>query len=625
MKAFFIGIVGLLSSYILIAQSNIEKGNTCYDNKDYQCALDNFLIVLDKQLYKEGDRYLVEYYIGSCYNALKQYARAETYFLKAVASKPNDRLNSWGLADVNFNLKKFTDAVTWYKKAHDLASAAGEKDIINKWLGLSYYRLKDYTLALATFKKIRSRENKLYDVDANIGNAFLNQGKYDSAIHFYKIAEKFYSSGDTAVKVLRLNMGKAYRSLGKNDLAMEIQDDLIRRFPAYASPMWEKGLIYVNKKEYSNAITWYKKALPYYVDDTTDYYTLCGNILSNYQLLDNYAEAVNWYLKRKDYALNKYFDYAKAASLQYAKLKQPVVAEKTCMEAINAYQLETAVKKSSGKYDFVKLNSIAGKIALAKKDTVKAMKYFEEALRIDNAAYEANAGAGEIAWARKKQDDINKYYSVIYKSTYDTLLSSKKEIANVYGRSAFVDANIKKLQPSSYSYNVEKALSFDSAQKEAVLLWPIVLIKGYSYQLNNKRVACLNMLEKAIKLYATDKEYLSDLYNSKAVITDQKDTAAIRKALEEAVKVYPDNIRPWDNLLKFYSSYDNAKGAVMVDKLITILKKKKDNVTLADAYVYKGDFLWRTNKKADARKQYAEALVWNPENKNAKERAKLVD
>ncbi len=607
------------------SQSVAEKAYACHDNLDYQCALDNYLIALDKKLYKEGERYLFEYHVGCCYYALKQYAKAEEYFKKTLVLKPNDYLSFWKLADVFFSLKKYTDAVTYYKKALELTTITAEKDDINKWLGLTHYRLKEYANALSAYKKIQSRDKHLFNIDAHIGDVFIYQGKYDSALVYYKTAEKYYKSGDTTIKTVRYNIGRAYRFLGKYDQALQVQDDVLRQFPHYSSALWEKGIIYNNKKEYVNAITWYKKALPYYVDDTTDYYTLCGNILSNYQLLDNYAEAVNWYLKRKDYASNKYFDYAKAASLQYVKLKQPAVAEKTCAEAINAYQLETAARKSSGKYDFVKLNSIAGKIALAKKDTVKAMKYFEEALRIDNAAYEANAGAGEIAWARKKQDDINKYYSVIYKSTYDTLLSSKKEIANVYGRSAFVDANIKKLQPSSYSFNVEKALSFDSAQKEAVLLWPIVLVKGYSYQLNNKRVACLSMLDKAIKLYATDKEYLSDLYNSKAVIADPKDTAAIRKALEEAVKIYPDNIRPWDNLLKFYSSYDNAKGAVMVDKLIAILKKKKDNVTLADAYVYKGDFLWRTNKKADARKQYAEALVWNPENKNAKERAKLVD
>jgi len=625
MKAYFLGLALLLHAAILNGQSNIEKGNTCYNNNDYQCALDNFLIVLDKQSYKEGERYLVEFYIGNCYNLLKQYNQAETYLKKSLASRPDYRLSTWSMADVYFNLKKYNDAVTWYKKTLGLAATAEDKDIINKWLGMSYYRLKEYTTALATFKKIQSRQKALYDMDANIGNSYLNLGKYDSALTYYKIAEKFYGSGDTAVKVLRLNMGKAHRSLGNYDQAMEILDALLKQFPAYGSAIWEKGLNYVNKKEYNNAITWYKKALPFYAGDTANSYILYGNIATGYQSLENYAEVANWYFKRKDYAANKYFDYAKAASLQYGKLKQPAAAEKICLEAINAYQLESAEKKTSGKYDIVKLNSIAGKIALAKKDTAKAMKYFEEAFRIDIAAYEANAGAGEIAWARKKADDYKKYYNNLYKTTYDTLLTTKKEIANVYGRAAYIEANIKKNDIYSYSGFVQNALSFDSTQKEAVLLWPIVLIKGYSYNLNTYRKPCLSLLDKAIKLYAADKEYLSDLYNSKAVITDPKDTAAIRKALEEAVKIYPDNIRPWDNLLKFYSSYDNAKGAVMVDKLITILKKKKDNVTLADAYVYKGDFLWRTNKKADARKQYAEALVWNPENKNAKERAKLVD
>ncbi|MGB5007006.1 MAG: tetratricopeptide repeat protein [Ferruginibacter sp.] len=604
-------------------QSVIEKAYACHDNLDYQCALDNYLIALDKKLYKEGERYLFEYHVGSCYYALKQYTHAEDYFKRSLASKPNDYLSFWKLADVYYSLKKYTDAVTYYKKALDITTIAAEKDEINHWMGNAYYRLKDYTAAISTFKKIQSREKTLYDIDAEIGNSFLNLAKYDSAITYYTIAEKFYKSGDTAVKVVRYNTGKAYRGLGKYEQAMEILDALLKQYPTYASVIWEKGVIYVNKKDYNNAITWYKKALPFYTGDTLNSYTLIGNIAASYQFLNNYAEVANWYFKRKDYAVNKYWDYAKVASLQYGKLKQASAAEKTCAEAINRYQLETEAKKKTAQIDYVKMNSILGKIALEKKDTAKALKYFEEALRLDKTVYEANAGAGEIAWARKKEEDLKKYYKQVYLSTYDTLLSSKKEIANVYGRAAYVDANINKLQPSSYSLNVEKALSFDSAQKEAVLLWPIVLVKGYSYDLNNKRNKCLSNLDKAIKLYATDKEYLSDLYNSKAVVTDQKDTAAIRKALEEAVKIYPDNIRPWDNLLKFYSSYDNAKGAVMVDKLITVLKKKKNNATLADAYVYKGDFLWRSNKKEDARKQYAEALIWDPENKNAKERAKL--
>ena len=108
-------------------QSVIEKAYACHDNLDYQCALDNYLIALDKKLYKEGERYLFEYHVGSCYYALKQYVKAEEYFKKALASKPNDYLSFWKLADVYFSLKKYSDAVTYYKKALDITTIAAEK------------------------------------------------------------------------------------------------------------------------------------------------------------------------------------------------------------------------------------------------------------------------------------------------------------------------------------------------------------------------------------------------------------------------------------------------------------------------------------------------------------------
>ncbi len=623
MKKFFTSLAMLLCCNLLIAQPEIEKGNDCFKNKDYQCAVENFQMVMDKQLYKKEERYLVEYHIAVSYNSLRQYAQAETWYKKAMASKADDRLSNKGLGDVLYNQKKYKEAVAQYNKALNYAVSAEDKDNINKWLANSYFSLNDYAGALAAYSKVQSREANLYNTDYLMGNTFLNQGKYDSAIARYKIAETYYKADDSTIKNNRFNMAKAYRYLGKNEQAMEIYDALLKQDPAYFAAMWEKAVVLFNKKEYNNAITWYKKALPYYSNDSSNYYTLCGNILANYELLNNYAEAANWHLKRKEYGAYMFYDYMKAATLQYAKLKQPAVAEKTCMEAINRYQLEDTKGKAAAKEHYVKLNSIAGKIALEKKDIAKAQQFFDEALRLNKNAYEANAGAGEIAWAAKKDEDIKKYYNNIYKTTYDTLLSSKKEIANVYGRAAYADANINQVQPTAYSTFVEKALFFDSSQKEAVLLWPIILIKGYSYQLTKNRNACLALLDKATKLYAADKEYISDAYNSKAVITDSKDTAAIRKALEQAVNIFPENIRPWDNLLKFYTSYDNAKGVVMTDKLIAVLKKKKDNASLADAYVHKGDFLWRLNKKEEAKKQYTEALVWDPANAAAKDRIKM--
>jgi tetratricopeptide (TPR) repeat protein len=174
----------------------------------------------------------------------------------------------------------------------------------------------------------------------------------------------------------------------------------------------------------------------------------------------------------------------------------------------------------------------------------------------------------------------------------------------------------------NYLVSLESALGFDSLQKEALLLWPRVLIAD-NYTLNAKRPKCISVLNRAIKIYASENKLVSNLYNCKAVITESTDTASIRLSLETAVKICPENIDPWDNLLKYYGSYNNAKGAVMADKLIDILKKKKDNVSVAAACIYKGDFLWRLDKKEDAKKAWQEALVWDAANATAKERIKM--
>ena len=256
---------------------------------------------------------------------------------------------------------------------------------------------------------------------------------------------------------------------------------------------------------------------------------------------------------------------------------------------------------------------------LSTKDK-KAITFFENALKLNSGTFEGNAGLAEIALARKKETDYKKYFTNIYKTTYDTLITTRKEIANVYGRTAHTDAWVNK--QTYNSINVEYALQFDSLQKEALLLWPIVLNET-KWKLDRYRNACIMLLNRAAKAYATDKGYVSEAYNSIAVMHETKDTTAIRLALLEAVKANPENIKAWDNMMKYYTSYDSQAGVLAVDKLIAILKKQKDNATTAAAYVYKGDFLWRLNKKDDAKKAWGEALIWDANNTTAKERIKL--
>ncbi len=621
MKKLLLLIMLIAGALRVLSQTELTKANECFDKKDYQCAADNYKIALDKKGYKEDQRYLVEYRIGYCYSSQEQYGMALEYLNKSLVSKPGYYSSYWEMGNVYYNTGKFLDAVTYYKKAYDGTPSSADKETITWWLARSYYKQKNYTSAIPEFKKILSRQGTFIEADVFIADAFYFLKKYDSAITYYKKTLTLYKPDDATAKSINSFIGKCYRELGRNKEANDQQDALLALDPAFANAMWEKGILSANKKDYQLAIDWYKKSLPSYTKDSSDTYTLMNNITACYLNLSNFAEAVNWQMKKKPYSKNKYNEILKIASLQYSRLKQRIESEKTCNEGIAQYALETAERqKSLQNIEYVSFHNILGKINLERKDTTKALIYFEKAYKLNSSSYEANAGLAEIAWARKKDADYKKYFINIYKTTYDTLITTRKEIANVYGRAAHTDAWISKL--TYYSSNVESALQFDSLQKEAVLLWPMVLNQT-SWKLASYRKACISLLNKAAKYYAADKSYVSDVYNSIAVMYETKDTTAIRLALLEAVKANPENIKAWDNLMKYYTSYDSQAGVLAVEKLIAILKKQKDNATTATAYVYKGDFLWRLVKKEVAKKAWQEALVWDAGNATAKERIKL--
>lgn len=605
------------------AQTSLEKGNTCYNNKDYQCALDNYLIVLDNKSYKSEEQYLLLYYIGNSYFKLKQYTRALEYFNQSVNLNSGYIYNFYGLGDAYYNMANYNQAVEFYKKANLLTKTPAEKDDIAWWLGKSYYAQKKYSESATEYKKISSRLDKYYKVDALIGDAFFSLNKYDSALVYYKLADKIVKTDDAISKAIACFIGKCYREMGNKEMAIQFFNDALTKDPKYGLAMWEKGILFAGKEDYLQAINWYKKALELY-SDSSNSYILCGNISACYKTLKNYTEEFNWQQKRKLFSENKYTEYLNMVTIQYGRLKQAAAAEKICTEAISSYQLEPAALQQKAKNEYLNITGIAGKIALEKKDTSQALKYSELVLKSDAANFTANAVAGNIAWARKIEKEFKIYYTKISKWKYDTLLFSQKEIATVFGRSAYVDVNYNGSSAYSYSDNVNTALKFDSLQHEAVMLWPVLLTSDtYKYQLNGKRDACMSVINKAIKYYASEKDYVSNLYNAKAILTPVADTQNIRKYLEEAIKIYPENITAWENLLKYFSSYDNAAGVVAADKLIAMYKKKNNNKSIATALIYKGDFLWRQNKKEEAKKAYTEALVWDPNNTTAPERNKM--
>ncbi|MEI7736499.1 MAG: tetratricopeptide repeat protein, partial [Ferruginibacter sp.] len=379
-----------------IAQTSLEKGNTCFNNKEYQCALNNFLITLDTKIYKAEEQYLLLYYIGKCYYKLKQYPKAIDYFNQSVTLKPSSIYNYYELGDTYYESKNYSLAVDNFKKAYDLSSTEFEKNDMCWWLGKSYFALKKFTQSINEYKKINTRELTFASTDAAIGDGFYNLYYYDSAMDYYKKAIPLLKTDETMSKSVPLFIGKCYSGLGNYEMAIKYINDVLEKDPKYGLAIWEKGIVFANKKDYLQAINWYKKALESYTDSSNSY-TLCSNIIACYQNVKNYSEEFNWQQKRKLFSQNKYAEYLNMATIQYGRLKQPAAAEKICTEAISNYQLESAALQQKAKNEYLNLNSIAGKIALEKKDTIQALKYTELVLKSDVANYTANAIAGNIA------------------------------------------------------------------------------------------------------------------------------------------------------------------------------------------------------------------------------------
>ena len=131
MKLLSILILCMLISIVAFSQTNIETANSCYSKRDYQCAIDNYLIALNKRTYKEGQQYLLEYRIGNGYSYLKQYDKAIEYLQKSIANKSDDLYSYWALADTYYNMYKYEEAAINYKKALDYVIAAEDKETIN--------------------------------------------------------------------------------------------------------------------------------------------------------------------------------------------------------------------------------------------------------------------------------------------------------------------------------------------------------------------------------------------------------------------------------------------------------------------------------------------------------------
>ena len=167
---------------------DLENALNSFKKGDYEKAVDEFLILLDKD--KNNPNLLNN--IGLCYSKLAKDDLAVEYFIKALSYNPKSVQTYINLSDVYFKNKNIIDAINLLENAVTLMP----KEIALKHY-LSRFYLEDcrYDMALEQLFEILDIDSDNLDAYWDLGNVQFEMGDYDSAIANYEtVLEKIDSN-----------------------------------------------------------------------------------------------------------------------------------------------------------------------------------------------------------------------------------------------------------------------------------------------------------------------------------------------------------------------------------------------------------------------------------------------
>ena len=229
--------------------------------------------------------------------------------------------------------------------------------------------------------------------------------KYELALEEY---EKVYEFNQTDQEI-NIKIGKLYGNVGRENEAIEIFSDLLKKRPDYYEASMILADILNSKQEYKEAVQVYMAALKYRPADYDLYY----NLGMTYTMINDFAKAKECYEKAAQ--INSILYHARYSlgqlNLLYGDLEE---AEKYFMECIDAEEVE------AGAYYYL------ARIAMIKGETDKAKNYANIAIEENPTIYEKMA---EENIFMPIIDEVNKpKINVEGKKKNKKKLLSKKEI-----------------------------------------------------------------------------------------------------------------------------------------------------------------------------------------------------
>lgn len=230
--------------------------------------LDGAINAYNKVLNIEPDNMAALRECGSAYAEAQNYVKAENCFRRVIAKlgSTQDPMTYYNLSTVLYNQSKVTDALKYAQEAYntkDVLKTPAEKAMIvyqyalctekagDKTAAISFYREvltlnpshtkakinlgimfmemtpPDVDTALSFLTGAYSEDKTNFEVNNNLGNAYLLKKDYTNAVNYYLNASKI-KPRDTEVKI---NLAKAYTESGDFDNAKVIYVEVINQNP----------------------------------------------------------------------------------------------------------------------------------------------------------------------------------------------------------------------------------------------------------------------------------------------------------------------------------------------------------------------------------------------------------
>ncbi|MDF2382784.1 tetratricopeptide repeat protein [Nostoc ellipsosporum NOK] len=593
-------LLSLLISLQVFADP-ITEGNKCWDEKNYQCVVDNYRQALSSRQYKEQDYPIIQYRIGHSLGKLGRHSEGITALREAMRTKPGYPSAIWETAWLFYSSSKYDSATAYYTKAIPFYTDPANLFKLNYWKGQSMVGEKKYKESIPFFKAAYLIDSNDVYAAAGIADAALNSYDYNLALQYYKRALAVVKKEDVKlITSLTYWKGKANFYLAKYTDAMADYKKVLSYDPQYRLAIWDIGGVYYDQKKWADAETYYSKAIQLYSDDKES-----RRSLYYYRAITRFKQN-NLTGAMSDYDMVLQIDpsyvsavWGKAEILEKQNKTKDVIALYT--KAIDNESLN-----NSRQLFYYK----RGEVALKQKDTTSAYKDFKKAIEEDMYLGEPNMALGHIEFARKKYTDAITYYEAALDDF--TYFPDSTEMGTAYLRKGISNWKIGYVQTAEQDFLTASGyLPKDGGPRRFL---------GELYYSQKKYAKAAVEFSSAITDYKNTPDSLHKMYYYRGLTNiELKKYKEALADFGEAVRLKPGEVEYIFRLgqLQFeVKEYNKAKETFT--KIIGLLKpaNKQD---LAISYYCRGRCWFELNDKIKAKADFTKALEYVPDYKECKD------